>query len=410
MRVLANGRRVTVTTLLALTTAAACGIGATAAASAATAKSQQSFGAAARSATAAAAETLAMLPAGHVGTRSQIPWRIVGSGWSLVEFTTGSAKAAGPVWLFLVDPAGGRYQVYRWSATRTPWQLIDWSGDKSRVLLQAQGGGRPVLHQLALASGKVTTFRLPSASDFTLAYTRPDGANVLASDNGIVRFNLAGVQQARLIRGSSYDAALSAPDGLTEVVNGSNGVELVSNAGGLVRRLPVPGASAKLGGCTPVRWWTSTTALVTCISSTAIAGPRVWLVPVSGSAPTALTAVRNGKDGDYGDTDAWHFGKSLYVQALGACGVRYIGRQAAGGKVVPVNVPGSAGNNVVVATSGQRMLVQEFSECSPSSSVVWFNPQTRATQDVLLAPAKSAGVVSVVAYNRNGEQPAAELP
>ncbi len=120
--------------------------------------------------------------------------------------------------------------------------------------------------------------------------------------------------------------------------------------------------------------------------------------------------MRNGKDGDYGDTDAWHFGTSLYVQALGACGVRYIGRQAAGGKVVPVNVPGSAGNNVVVATSGQRMLVQEFSECTPSSSVVWFNPQTRATQDVLLAPAKSAGVVSVVAYNRNGEQPAAELP
>lgn len=412
MRISANGRggrRVTVTTLLALATAVACGVGATAAASASTARSQQSFGAAARSITTTAAENLAMLPAGRTGARSQIPWRIVGPGWSLVEYTSGSAKTAGPVWLFLVDPAGGRYQVYRWAATKTPWQLIDWSGDKARALLQEQGGNRPALHQLVLASGKVTTFRLPSASDFVLGYTRPDGANLLVSADGIIRANLAGIQQARLIRGTGYSAALSAPDGKTEVVNGPAGVDLVWNGGGLVRRLPVPGASAKLGGCTPVRWWTSTTALVTCIANTAIAGPRLWLVPVSGSAPAALTPARNGKDGDYGDTGAWRFGKSLYVQALGACGVRYIGKQLAGGKVVPVNVPGSAGNNVVVATAGSRMLVQEFSECSPSSSVVWFNPQTRATQDVLIAPERSAGVVSVVAYNRNGEQPS-DLP
>jgi TolB protein len=238
-----------------------------------------------------------------------------------------------------------------------------------------------------------------------LGYTRPDGDNLLVSGGGIVRTSLAGIQQALLIRGSGYDAALGAPDGISEVVNGPDGVELVSNAGGIVRRLPVPGATAKLGGCTPVRWWNATTALVSCISSTVIASPRLWLVPVSGSAPHALTAVRNGRDGDYGDIDAWRFRSTLYVQALGACGVRYIGKQTASGTVAPVNVPGSAGNNVVVATSGNRMLVQEFSECSPASSVVWFNPATGTASDVLLAPKGGDGVLSVIAYDRNGEQP-----
>jgi hypothetical protein len=41
--------------------------------------------------------------------------------------------------------------------------------------------------------------------------------------------------------------------------------------------------------------------------------------------------------------------------------------------------------------------------------VVWFSPATGATQDVLMAPESEDGVVSVVAYNRDGEQPS-DLP
>ena len=70
-----------------------------------------------------------------------------------------------------------------------------------------------------------------------------------------------------------------------------------------------------------------------------------------------------------------------------------------------INVRGSSGNNVVVATSGNRMLVREFSECFPSSSLVWFNPATGSVRDALIAPTGGDGVLSVVAYNRNGQQP-----
>ena len=404
--------RVAMTSGVALATAAACVIGATAAASAASTRRQQSFGAAAGSAVDRAAAALPgsqpMLAAGRVGTRSQVPWRLVGPGWTLAEFTTGSNRAAGPVTLYMIDPAGGRYGMFRWAASQAPWQLIAWSGDKRRALIEQPGGKRPIMHQLVLATGQVTTFRLPSAAAAALSYTEPDGDNILVANHGIARYSLAGTIQARLISGSEYNSVLSSASGLTEVVNGNTGVELVSNAGGLIRRLPVPGASAKLGGCLPVRWWSSAVALVSCTANTVIFAPRLWLVPVSGAAPTAptaLTRLRNGRGPDYGDLDAWRLPSGLYLEALGACGTRFIGKQAANGTVHVINVRGSSGNNVVVATSGNRMLVREFSECFPSSSLVWFNPATGSVRDALIAPTGGDGVLSVVAYNRNGQQP-----
>ena len=174
-----------------------------------------------------------------------------------------------------------------------PWQLVDWSGDKARALFENQGGSRPALHQLVLASGKVSTFRLPSASDFTLAYTRPDGANLLASEATGSPLQPGRGATGALISGSGYNAALSAP---TADRSGErqHGVELVttpaaSSGGCPCRARPRSSAAARRSDGGP-----ATAALVTCISSTAIAGPRVWLVPVSGSAPTALTAARNG--------------------------------------------------------------------------------------------------------------------
>jgi hypothetical protein len=35
----------------------------------------------------------------------------------------------------MIDLRGGMYQTYQWPATKYPWKLIDWSGDKTRVLL-----------------------------------------------------------------------------------------------------------------------------------------------------------------------------------------------------------------------------------------------------------------------------------
>jgi hypothetical protein len=342
-----------------------------------------------------------MLAAGQVGTRSEVPWRKVGSGWALAQYTQGTVTAAKPLKLYLIDPSGGKYLLYTWRASQNPWELIGWSGDKTRALFGRDSTGTQTVRQLALATGcLMQPFRLP-AKVAAIGYTSPDGKNILATDDGLVSYNLRGKFQARLIKGNEHDVALSAPDGISYVVSSGAGVDLVSNRGSIIRSLPVPGTDAKLGGCTPVRWWKPSTALVTCTpKSDAV---RLWLVPVSGAAPRPLQ--RHLKKPNLGYLDAWRMQSGLYVLAgCGSCQaafLAYIGKLAANGAVRPVEVPGNVNSNFVVATSGTRMLVWEASDCcGQDSPLVWFNPATRAVQTVLSARPDELGVILVVPYNR----------
>jgi hypothetical protein len=341
------------------------------------------------------------LSAGDVGTLAQVPWAEIGDGWALAEYTTGSSRVAGPVTLYMVDPRGGMYKLYSWPATTEPWVLMAWSGDKTRVLLEQVGMSQPTLHQLTIATGQVTTFTLPSTVTQVLGYTSPDGDNLLVQQDGIVRYNLNGVLQARLSDGPQDASAVSSPDGLTEVVSGSTGVDLVSNAGGVVRFLGIPGGPSA-GDCAPVRWWNAADILVSCLPSGAM-GPQLWLVPVSGAMATELTPVRT--DGpDFGDMDAWQLPTGLFLEAETGCGPPFIAEQLADGTVEAV--PGGSAS-LVVATSGDLMLVRQ-SGCLPGSSLAWFNPATSAKQPVLTAVANSTGIVAAIGYNGDGEQPAAQ--
>jgi hypothetical protein len=328
------------------------------------------------------------------------PLSQAGPGWAIAEFSSGSPTVAGPVTLDLVDPSGRTYPLYSWASTMRPWNVLDWSGDRSRVLLVQADASPEVFGQLTLATGQLSTFTLPAGAT-VLGYTRPDGDNILVDDqDGLARYNLSGVLQQRLVTGSQYDSAISSPDGVTEVVNGSQGLELVSNTGGVIRQLPVPGGR----GCAPVRWWNATTVLATCTPASPAYAPQVWLVPVTGARGTALTPVRTSGP-DLGDLDAWELPGGLYVQALGACGTQFIGQQSATGTVQQVSVPGSSGDNRVVATAGSRLLVLEVSECTPSASLAWLDPATGAISNVLLAPAHRYGVMSVIPFNGDGTQP-----
>jgi hypothetical protein len=345
------------------------------------------------------------LRAGQVGTLGQVPWSQIGPGWALAEYTAGTNQVAAPVTLYVLDPEGGMYQVYQWPATTDPWTLIDWSGDKTRVLLNDPAVYPPPLDQLTLATGQITTINLPVAGAQVLGYTRPDGENILVAQNGILRYNLSGVLQARLgeVYPNGYDEAVSSADGLTEVVSGGPGVELVSNAGSLIRSLPVPGAS--VDACEPVRWWNSADVLVSCIPSQ-VPAMQLWLVPVSGAAPARLTLTHAADGPDQGDLDAWQFPTGLYLQASTGCGPPFIGQQSAGGGVQMVSVGGNSTDNIVVATSGSQMLVEHGGGCEASGrSLVWFNPVTGSVQQVLTEQPTGYGVVSAIAFNGNGEQP-----
>jgi TolB protein len=127
---------------------------------------------------------------------------------------------------------------------------------------------------------------------------------------------------------------------------------------------------------------------------------RLWLVPVSGAAPTALTPQRAVGSPDFGDVEAWQLPTGLYLQAEAGCGPPFIAKELSG---TALQVIGPA--SVVIATSGNRMLVQRYSECIPGSSLVWLDPAATGVQGVLTALPNSTGVASAIPFSSNGEQP-----
>ena len=350
----------------------------------------------------AAVSTAGLTAQTRAQTRAQVPWSKVGQGWVLAEYDSGPAGKTAPVTLYLISPAGVRYTMHTWSGRGMIPYLIAWSGDKTRALLGLLGNQ---YEQLTLSTGKLTTGKLAGQAQ-PMGYTTPDGQNLLgvteANSAGgattVARYTLTGKLAKVLTRGVDENNAVYATNGATLAVSGAKGLELVSNGGVVIRSLPVPGTDASLG-CDPSRWWNATTVLTECLAKGKFI-PRLWLVPTNGKKPVALTPQRGTAGPDLGDVGAWQLSSGLYVQGLTGCGTMAIFKQTANGSIKVVNVPGASGNNNQVVTAlGTRLLVHAQTGCPGSSSLLWFNPATRAEQWLLRAPAKDAGVIGVIAYN-----------
>jgi hypothetical protein len=313
-----------------------------------------------------------------------------------------------------VDPAGGRYSLVTWPASnpRANWYLQDWSGDVKRALFTSEptygSATRQHVYQLTLRTGKVTSFTLPEHVS-VLGYTRPNGLNILTekgfeADNTskvtLQRYNLTGQLQKSLARVTGLHGAAYQSSGGVIAAGARRGINLISNGGGLIRDLLVPGTSY---GCTAVRWWSSRTILASCYIGTN-PGPQLWLVPASGAAPTALTPVRhNDYDYDYGDFNAWHLSNGLYVDGYGPCGTLMIGRQYASGSEKDVSVPGSEGSLLIVNATRSKLLVDRIDGCQANNSLVWFNPATRALTVAVPVKGKQEGVIAAIPYFITGK-------
>jgi hypothetical protein len=353
-----------------------------------------------------------VLTAGQTGPRSMVPWRRVGPGWTLALFSRntggeGTPLTYGATTLYLVDPLGGRYALRTWPARNSAgqWQLLAWSGDTRRALFASAGASDQVLvHQVQLRTGQVTGFTLPA--DMTvLGYTRPAGLNILVSKwrsparGTLQRYSLTGQLQKSLATVDSLASVAYQPAGARLAASEPNGLALVSNGGGIIRRLPVPGVRY---GCDPVRWWTASTILASCQGTISRPWQRLWLVPGGGARPRALTPVRSGATFDLGDLNAWQLPGGLYLDAAQGCGAGTIGRQPAHGQEQPVPVPGAVSEVIVNATRTQ-LEVERIGGCEPGTSLVWFNPATRAVRVVLGTHGAEHGVDSAVPYFVTGK-------
>jgi len=345
-----------------------------------------------------------LLGAGETGTRAQVPWAKIGPGWVLAEYSasvvpdSAAKPRLGPVSLYLIDPAGGRYLMYRWASRRglSLPDLIDWSPDGSRALVEqapdSTHNAPMVVKQITLATGKVATFHVPW-NVYPQAYANPDGQAMLATSGDqqvkLIRYCLTGRRGPELA--NSADLGFAQSDGGTVAVSAKDGIDLVNATGTIIRRLTVPGAQAA-GGCGPVRWWSAGTVLAACPQH------GLWLIPADGATPRHLSPARNGHGVDpYGDAGAWELPSGLYLQAVGACSQVYIVRQLPTGHVEAVNIPGTHGNNNrIIGSLGTRLLVQAQTGCPGSDSLLWFDPATRAVQMLLPAPHDVIGVFAAI--------------
>ena len=348
----------------------------------------------------AAAQPASTAQSARAAQLAGVPWSRVGPGWVLAQYTTAAPEGGktGPVTLYLISAGGARYQLARWPDFRFAPQLLAWSPDGKRALFQVFSGKGGV-EQLTLATGRMTTFAMPGAAS-PIGYTTPEGLNIVAgrpSGSGTIlaRYSLSG----RLVQSLGYSAdgaVLYAPSGTEFVTGASHGLKLVSNHGSLIRQLPVPRTSAD--SCNPVRWWNGGTVLASC-SPPGNSVPRLWLVPVSGAHPKALTPPRNpSTSGDLGDLDAWHLSSGLYLQAAGPCGVLQIFRQARNGSIKLVTVPHTSGDNQVLTARGSRLLIQAPTECTGGVSLLWYDPGKRAEQWLIRAPGYVIGVANAVTF------------
>jgi hypothetical protein len=345
-------------------------------------------------------------PAGAGAQRDGVPWSEVGAGWVLAQYVSAQPEGgkSGPVTLYLISPDGTRYKVAHWPNSRTSPQLVAWSPDGKRALFQifSGKGGTEVL---TLATGQASTFVLPGAAT-PIGFTTPDGLNIVGgrltgSGTDLARYSLSGALTQPL--GNSTDGqVLYEPSGAGFLTGASYGLRLASNGGALIRKLPVPGTSS--GTCNPIRWWNSGTVLAAC-PPPGTAAPQLWLVPVNGARPTALTPPRSFSSGDLGDVDAWQLASGLYVQAAGPCAVLQIFKQAANGSITLVKVPNTNGDNRVLTATGSRLLIQAPTGCTGSVSLLWFDPATHAEQWLVRAPANVAGVEFAIPFygRENGD-------
>ncbi len=375
--------------------------------------------------------TVQMLGAGRTGSLTAIPWSLVGTGWTLAEMSTaqpgpdGTATDGGTVTTYLVDPVGGKYQIQ--TSAGPPPVLLGWSGNGQEALFEVPPGSTGTgvgFELLSLTTGSMSALSLPAGVS-AVGFTRPDGLNILAVDQTatayqLERFNLEGTYQATIgslpvkqgVTPNWPDCgtdcgALSSPTGLYAVwgVDGDE-MQFLSNAGGpVIRRLPVPGSGSP-SSCAPLTWWNADTVLASCYAPDAVS-QRLWLVPVDGTSPTALTGPSGSITGGGLVTGAWQGADSVYVNATDAalCPSAASGPGGLsvdtlnGGSLQQVSVSGTTNNHtsVVSALDGRLLLLAETG-CPGSSGLIWLDPSTGATQVLLAAPASEAGVVAAAPF------------
>jgi TolB protein len=312
--------------------------------------------------------------------------------------------------LYLVDPVGGRYKITTFPPPGDEGvpELIDWSGDGSKALFQIQENGSARQAVIVdLHTGAQTTIDVDDYPRFT----RPDGKALLVSTFGfssepssLERIDLDGHKQLTYPTdklGSAFNGRyVATADGTRLVLGTDAGLSLMGNDGTVGSTISVPGEE----DCEPVRWWdgdASTTVLARCSSTEQEYTSNLWLVPIDGGEPTALTAQNDGQHSpDIGDIDAWKLPSGTFVQALGGCGVIYVAKLNPDGTTEKVSVPKADNDKSIgiLGVDGSALNLHASAACGGGQSLLRYDPGTNTTTVLLGSSVNGGGVIDAVAF------------
>jgi len=329
------------------------------------------------------------LPRGRTGSRDDVPWSVVGSGWRLLLPLPGGTA------LYLYDPAGGRYLI----SDRLPAGavLLAWSPDGTRAMLRTGDSDLFRYREVRLRTGELSTgFSVPLSS--FVSYTQPKGLAVLVTQTEgstrlLVRYGTDGQMEHRYaddvagLGRFNPDNAVYLADGGQFLGAGYAGpLALLSNDGQLVRTYPLPDG---FSSCEPVRWWTGTSVLERCQRQ---AQPsqltELYLQPVAGGRPTALTT--GGGLYGLGYWNAWPISNGhALLENLTGCGNGGYDILLGDGSTRPLRGPAgiAAGTPIVnIAADLVTFERQTVNGCGPGQrhySLVDYNLVTGATYNLL---------------------------
>ncbi|WP_051468861.1 hypothetical protein [Mycolicibacterium tusciae] len=178
-----------------------------------------------------------------------IPWDDVGPGWTLATWTMDPYIPGNPLatdtpsdetdtTLYLVGPSGDRYSITTFPSHGNGYgpQLVDWSGDGERALINDRSVAPPTAIIVDLQTGEQTPVSVDGDDRFDPRFTLASGeALLLTHDNGsqpptLERVDLAGEREL-----------LYATDELGNPFSGDF--------------LSTPTGPSWFSGWTPAAWW-----------------------------------------------------------------------------------------------------------------------------------------------------------
>lgn len=246
-------------------------------ASVAVATSMLGIAGVATTATAGAAAT------SSVGTRAQVPWSSVGTGWVAM-----SDDKAGKNHLVIVSPTGQPYEIATLAKDEYVVAVSPNGQHVATVFAITPGGLRS--HIWDTKTGTITA--TITGGNSTVDFTKPAGlaVNVLTL-NGMARYGLNGVKQVAYSTGRQIDSVSESPNGIYDAMNyyGASGVDLrLHSTGQVLHHYTVPKAGMT---CEPGRWVSNTAFQEACFTNTSSSTitSEVYLQNVAGGAPRQLT-------------------------------------------------------------------------------------------------------------------------